>query len=245
MKKHISLVLLLIALALLPALAQAGQQTGCNVSLLLQEIDVGEITEAEDATIASLLERKRLAVELGNQFAGMWGLSVFALVSTGDTGAISDLYKLVFRYGAFSGEMATAGEFSDSALQDLYDALLAQGATSLSGAVQAMLAVKELEIQQLSAAIGGTDKEDLLVVYQNLLKVTQNQLRALNGHILMFVSAYAPQYLDAATFEAIMTSAMVNGCFDAAGEPIAPEDMPKPKMPFCFGNIFGHGNNSN
>jgi len=68
--------------------------------------------------------------------------------------------------------------FANPALQALYDQLMEDGSQSLADALRVGALVEEVDIIDLETYIAQTDNEDVLLVYQNLLKGSYNHLRA-------------------------------------------------------------------
>ena len=61
------------------------------------------------------------------------------------------------------------GEFTDSALQALYDKLIAQGSTSVAAALKVGAAIEEIDILDLQERVAVTTHADIVRVYGNLL----------------------------------------------------------------------------
>jgi hypothetical protein len=100
------------------------------------------------------------------------------------------------------------GEFTNPALQELYDQLIVQGSASLADALKVGAAIEEIDILDLEERIAETDHADIRLVYNNLLAGSKNHLNA-------FVSTferqtgehYTPQYMDQADYDAIIAGA--------------------------------------
>ncbi len=89
-------------------------------------------------------------------------------------------------------------------LQDLYNDLLAQGSTSVSDALMAGAAIEEIDILDLEEYMAQTDKEDILLVYANLLRGSENHLRAFVNNLERQRVEYTPQYLSEEGYRSIM-----------------------------------------
>ncbi len=90
--------------------------------------------------------------------------------------AVADLLE---RYGLPDPAADTAvGVFTNPELQALYDQLMEDGSQSLADALRVGALVEEVDILDLETYIAQTDNEDVLLVYQNLLKGSYNHLRA-------------------------------------------------------------------
>jgi hypothetical protein len=100
------------------------------------------------------------------------------------------------------------GEFTDPALQALYDQLVAQGSKSLVEALKVGAAIEEIDINDLKVRMAATEQTDILAVYGNLLAGSENHLRAFVTNLERRTGEpYAPQYLDPGNYAAIIRSA--------------------------------------
>jgi hypothetical protein len=92
--------------------------------------------------------------------------------------------RLLDRYGiADSTAGKAAGEFANAELQRLYDTLSVRGAASLEAALQVGVAVEKTDIADLQNHLGSTDNAQIERVFSNLLRGSQNHLRAFTGSL--------------------------------------------------------------
>jgi hypothetical protein len=70
------------------------------------------------------------------------------------------------------------GVFTSDDLQALYDQLIAQSSQSAADALKVGAAIETLDISDLEENLALTSNVDITTVYQNLLKGSQNHLRA-------------------------------------------------------------------
>jgi hypothetical protein len=98
-----------------------------------------------------------------------------------------------------------AGVFVDASLQALYNQLVAQGRQSLSAALKVGGAIEEIDILDLKERLATTTHSDIQQVYTSLLNGSYNHLRAFANTLKTQTGVvYQPQYLDAATYQAII-----------------------------------------
>jgi tRNA isopentenyl-2-thiomethyl-A-37 hydroxylase MiaE len=89
---------------------------------------------------------------------------------------------------------------------------MAQGGQSLSEALIVGAAIEEIDILDLEKYIAQTDKTDIQMVYENLMKGSRNHLRSFVSTIQKQAgSTYQPQYLSLEAYQAIVGSEMVSG----------------------------------
>jgi hypothetical protein len=106
-----------------------------------------------------------------------------------------------------------AGEFTDAALQALYDDLLTRAQDSSAEALRVAALVEETDILDLQARLAQTDQADITRAYQNLLQASGMHLRSFALQIERQTgSEYKPVLLDASAF-----ASMVDGTGYGAG----------------------------
>ena len=85
--------------------------------------------------------------------------------------------------------------FSNESLQVLYDDLVARGSASVEQALMVGASVEEIDILDLDRSMAKTDREDILLVYSNLRRGSENHLRAFVNNLERQGVKYSPQYL--------------------------------------------------
>lgn len=146
----------------------------CAVSPTAQQ---GSLTEAQKAALASMAEEEKLAHDLYVAFAARYDLAVFDNIARSETQHVSAVRTLLQRYGVTDPTAdKAAGQFSDPAVQALYDKLLAEGSTGQASAVGVGTKVEELDIADLKAALDGLSAPDVTQVYRNLLTASERHL---------------------------------------------------------------------
>jgi hypothetical protein len=103
------------------------------------------------------------------------------------------------------------GEFTNPTLQALHDALVAQGLPSRVAALSVGVEIEELDIHDIELANEAVSHDDILNTYDNLTRGSRNHLRAFYRQLLAAGGTYTSRHLDAATFQAIVTSATERG----------------------------------
>jgi hypothetical protein len=86
---------------------------------------------------------------------------------------------LLTRYGVADPSAGkNPGTYAEPALQSLYDKLLASGSESLAKAYDVGVAVENLDIADLKAAISQTSQADVKAAFTNLMNGSANHLAA-------------------------------------------------------------------
>ena len=177
------LVICFVALGTAPAQAQRGQTSTGAVSAKtgtgLQSpgaVDLQSLSSDEAGWLLYMWEEEILAKELYEAFYAEWQLPIFDKIAASEARHVAAVRTLVDRYGLTPEKEPGGGVFPN--LQVLYDSLLAQGKSSVQGALEAGVSVEEADIADLTLAMKESDQKDILRVYANLLAASYNHLAA-------------------------------------------------------------------
>ncbi|MDA0929530.1 MAG: DUF2202 domain-containing protein [Proteobacteria bacterium] len=142
------------------------------------------LTQLEEQELLYLREEEKLARDVYTALYASSSLQIFSNISQSEQRHMNAALSLLQTYGLTDpvGSNA-AGVFTNSELQSLYDQLVAQGAASQIAALQVGVLIEETDIADLEAAIGNTDKPDVIRVYNNLLKGSRNHLSAFTNNL--------------------------------------------------------------
>lgn len=191
-----------------PALAQSPVPVAPTASL----------TEEEAEGLAFMREEEKLAHDVYVALYEKWGLPVFKNIAAAEQAHADAVKRLLDRYGVEDPAAGAAeGEFTNPTLQSLYEQLVARGSLSIADALKVGAAIEELDILDLQERIAQTDKADIARVYSNLLKGSENHLRAFVSNLKVRGETYAPQYLSQAAYDKIVGSSNRRGNASAQG----------------------------
>jgi hypothetical protein len=138
-----------------------------------------DLSEAEAEGLSFMREEEKLARDVYLMLYEQWGIRIFQNIIKAEETHMSAVAGLLERYGIPDPAADTAvGVFTNPELQALYDQLMEEGSQSLADALRVGALVEEVDIIDLEDYIDQTDNEDMLLVYQNLLKGSYNHLRA-------------------------------------------------------------------
>ena len=112
-----------------------------------------------------------------------------------------------------------AGEFTDPEFTQLYQQLVTQGARSNVDALKVGALIEELDIADLNQLTRQTQRADIKWVYTNLNRGSRNHLRSFDMTLKRQsgASAYQPQHLSQAEYDAIVYSAPERGGMGGMG----------------------------
>lgn len=179
------------------------------LGLSLATLPIEALSAAEQASLVWMREEEKLAHDVYAQMDVKWGAytRAFGNIATSESTHTEAVRQLLLRY-SLSDPAATlaAGVFQNATLQGLYSQLVVTGNVSLVDALRVGAAVEEIDIVDLNAALLYVDNQDIRLVYTNLHKGSRNHLRAFVGLLLNLGVTYVPQYMDPATYTAMVSA---------------------------------------
>lgn len=172
----------------------------------LRPSSTDELTEKEVAGLLYMREEEKLALDVYLALFETWNLPIFENIAGSEqthTDAVKNLLDLFDLPDP--ADNSPAGVFVDDKLQSLYDELTAQGAQSLGDALKVGAVIEEMDILDLQAFLAKTNNESIIRVYENLLRGSENHLRAFTSTLASQTGeTYQPQYLSEAVYNAII-----------------------------------------
>jgi len=141
----------------------------------------GTITLDAEATAGLLymIEEEKMARDLYDAFSEQTGNLVFDRVSNSEQRHLDSLLNVAEQAGIDTSALSTtAGVFTNTALQSMYDSLLASGDDSLESALQAAITVEQTDIADLASYGADSELGILGIVYAHLEQASENHLAA-------------------------------------------------------------------
>jgi len=173
---------------------------------ILDTLPMDELSTAETDGLIFMREEEKLAHDVYSYLFTAWGLPVFDNISNSEQTHTDAILILLDRYSITDPVGNNAeGVFVNISLQSLYDSLVAQGTTSLIDALLVGAVIEEIDlidIQNLVDTLEGN--EDIVLVYENLMKGSRNHLRAFVSSLEKQGETYQPQYLSQDVYDAII-----------------------------------------
>jgi hypothetical protein len=155
---------------------QGGQGSGHGET---SNLELGELTAAQEAEMVFMAEEEKMAGDLYEAFYDMYGVRVFTNIASSEDKHTDAVRDLLDAYGVDDPTVGmAAGEFTIPEVQAMYDDLLEQGSVSVEAALAVGVTVEEVDIADLQDAVDGLDAPRAAAVYENLLAGSQNHLKA-------------------------------------------------------------------
>ncbi len=183
-----------------------------TIKQLIYQVPAGELSEAEREGILCMREEEKLARDVYQTLYDKWGLQIFGNIAKSEQTHMDAVKLLIDKYGLEDpAEGKEIGEFTNPAFTELYNKLVAEGSKSVVDALKVGALIEELDIVDLQKYLSETSKEDIKIVYENLMKGSRNHLRAFTSTLEKYGESYSPQYLDKEEYERIISSPMERG----------------------------------
>jgi len=176
----------------------------------LDALPTGELTDIEQEGILYMREEEKLARDVYLHLYEVWSQRVFDNISNSEQTHTDTMLLLVERYQLTDpvGDNAP-GIFVNAVLQQLHDDLVAQGDASLIDALKVGALIEEVDLVDIERYIADIDNnDDIVLVYENLMKGSRNHLRAFVRNLENQGIDYVPLYLDPVEYESIINSPM-------------------------------------
>ena len=137
------------------------------------------LSATDAAGLAFMRQEEKLAHDVYAVLGDSYDVRVFDNIARSESRHVAAIQRLMGIYSVPDPvNPDVPGSFADPALTQLYKDLTAQGRQSLAGALQAGVTIEQKDIADLESRIAATDRADLKAVYGNLLRASQNHLRA-------------------------------------------------------------------
>ena len=163
-----------------------------------------DLTVEEIEGLLFMLEEEKLARDVYAALYAAWQIPVFSNISASEQSHMEAIAGLINKYSLDGPVLSEPGIFNDPDLQTLYNDLVARGTKSVSEALKVGGAIEEIDILDLQYYLSLTDNADIYQVYNNLLRGSENHLRAFTNILSKQTSeTYQPQYLTMEQYETI------------------------------------------
>jgi hypothetical protein len=181
--------------------------TALNTSLLALPIET--LTLAEQDSLLFMREEEKLAQDVYTQLNAIWSSQtrVFGNIAESEATHTEAVRQLLLRYNLPDPNATrSAGVYQNATLQGLYTQLVVSGNTSLVDALKVGGAIEEIDILDLQKGMLGIDNQDIILVYDSLLKGSRNHLRSFTSTLANRGVTYVPQYMAVADYQAIVST---------------------------------------
>jgi len=160
-----------------------GQSRGGNCCVGQGSVATGQLIQRDAASVLLLREEEKLARDVYLTLGEKWNVPVFKNIAQAESRHMSAMKLLVDRYGLQDPVTDdTVGTFTSPKFAQLYRELVDSGSASLTDAYKVGVKIEELDIKDLQDSLADIQSADVRRVYQNLLRASENHLRAFSAN---------------------------------------------------------------
>ncbi len=130
-----------------------------------------------------MYEEEKVARDAYTVLGDIWDVNTFNNIQRAEVKHMSSIEGLLIKYGIEVPMLSDeVGVFENIHLQEEYDKLAQKGELSLKDAFEVGVAIEEMDIQDLKDRMIDAP-DDILRVYDRLLRGSENHLRAFNRQL--------------------------------------------------------------
>lgn len=177
-----------------------------NTTCCIETASVKNVTTEELESLTFMVEEEKIARDVYITLNSKWGASVFNSISFSEQKHMDAIKNLLEVYEQpFPGTLETIGIFENEFLQSLFNDLIARGSESLTEALKVGALIEEIDINDLDN-LRKTVVEEAAIdyVYAQLIKCSENHLRAFVKNLRVQNVEYEPQLLNNDYFSSII-----------------------------------------
>lgn len=183
--------------------------SGTNLEMIIS--DDLNFNEEELKILAFMKEEEKLAGDVYSYLYSIWGTKIFNNISQAEDTHVDAIRYLLNNYDELANAVGDEGVFTNPDLQDLYNSLIEKGSLSLEEAFKTGALIEELDIKDLTEMSEKVSNENIKIVFENLIRGSENHLRAFNNQLVRSGSEYMPQYLTREEYDTIVNTAIEKG----------------------------------
>ncbi len=185
MRKGLISIVLSLGLLSSVAIARGGHGGGYNSieNSTNSVAQIGTLTQDQIDALIFMYEEEKVARDAYTVLGDIWDANVFQNIQRAEVKHMASIEGLLVKYSIEVPMLSDeVGVFENINLQEEYDKLAQKGELSLQDALEVGVAIEEMDIQDLQDRMIGAP-DDILRVYENLLKGSENHLRAFNRQL--------------------------------------------------------------
>jgi hypothetical protein len=182
--------------------------SGCSEGQNADGLPIEEVSESEILSLKWMREEEMLAHDVYLTLSEQYSIPVFANITRSEMRHTTAVAGLLEKYGIEDPAADhKTGVFTYPEMQTLYDELILQGLSSYEEAILVGLQIEDLDIADLEKALAdAVDKEDIILVYSNLLRGSKNHMNAFWFHASRNSIPWEPVHISQEKFEEITGS---------------------------------------
>lgn len=173
---------------------------------LADSLETSDISEQEKNSLLQMREEEKLAHDVYTALYEKWGKQIFRNIAASEETHTKAVLWLLNKYNIPDPAKSDIGTFTSADIQKLYDTLVSQGNTSLLDALIVWATIEDLDIYDIDTQMKDIDNADILTVYSQLKRGSENHMRAFVKNITQVGWTYTPRYISQADYAAILAT---------------------------------------
>ncbi|APT75206.1 hypothetical protein LN42_01460 [Marinitoga sp. 1137] len=185
-----------------------------NPSESIQSLPYQTLSATEISGLLQMREEEKLARDVYLSLYYKWNIETFYNISKSEQTHMDAVKAILDKYNLEDPvKDNTVGVFTNTKLQKLYYDLVAMGMPSEVDALKVGGFIEDLDIYDLDELLKETDNEDIILVYENLRKGSENHMRAFVSQLEKYNETYTPKFITLDEFNKILSdsNSMGNG----------------------------------
>ena len=212
MKTSIKIMLTMIFLVAFSSCKKDDVSANSDITTQINSLPNEPLSVDEIQSLKIMREEEKLAHDVYITLYNKWNVNVFSNISSSEQTHTNAVLTLLKKYNITDPVGSNAlGLFTDTTLQNLYSALVAEGNKSALDAFKVGATIEDLDIFDLNNWDNKVDNQDIKFVYSNLNKGSRNHIRSFYSQVLSSGGTYSAQYISQTELEAIINSPRETG----------------------------------
>lgn len=204
MYKHTSIIVLALILVSLFTLAAQPIEEVQTTTVALEPATEQAVVGTDG--LLYMREEEKLARDVYLALYEKWGARAFLNIANAEQQHMDAVGALLAARSIEDPVAGSAtGEFKNADLASLYSTLVKQGMQSISQAYLVGAIIEDLDISDLKEYLSKTNDEAEIRVYTNLLKGSENHMRAFTRQLDRYGLTYKARYISDAELAAILS----------------------------------------
>jgi hypothetical protein len=191
--------------------AEDGTTSVIEENLKSALIETPDLAEGELDILLEMKQEEKLAHDVYAALYEKWGSKIFSNISFAEERHVNAIIHLLEYYGSDDILVGEPGIFTVEKFQTLYNDLVTAGSVSVEEALKVGLLIEEMDIQDLTEALEVVTNDNIILVFENLLKASNNHLRAFNRELTKLGVVYVPVNISQEEFDQIINTPMETG----------------------------------
>jgi hypothetical protein len=205
-------LVMVVSIAAIAVGATSDDSASTGASVVAIEASASSLTDVEVEGIMFMREEEKLAYDVYLAFGDLYGQPIFSNIASAEAQHMAAVLGLIEAYDLDDPvDNSPVGDFANAELQALYVKLIAKGSVDLAAALEVGAVIEEVDILDLERYLGETANPDIIQVYENLLRGSENHLRAFVSQLESMGIDRVPVLMEASAYEATLASDMQRG----------------------------------